>query len=94
MNPSRPLPRLAFASGHLAPSTREIAEEVPVAFTYRGSTQAVMMASPADLEDFAYGFTLNEGIVTQPQDILSVTRKKPAAASISRSNSPATTRPR
>ena len=73
MNPSRPLPRLTFASGRLAPSTREIAEEVPVAFTYRGSTQAVMMASPADLEDFAYGFTLNEGIVARRQDILSVT---------------------
>ncbi|HWU62402.1 MAG TPA: formate dehydrogenase accessory sulfurtransferase FdhD [Ensifer sp.] len=72
MNPSRPLPRLAFASGRLAKSTREIAEEVPVAFTYRGSTQAVMMASPADLEDFAHGFTLNEGIVTQPENILSV----------------------
>ncbi len=76
MNPSRPLPRLAFTSGHLAPSTREIAEEVPVAFTYRGSTQAVMMASPADLEDFAFGFTLNEGIVARPEDILSVTAEE------------------
>ena len=76
MNPSHPLPRLAFAAGHFAPSTREIAEEVPVAFTYRGSTQAVMMASPADLEDFAYGFTLNEGIVARPEDILSVTTEE------------------
>jgi FdhD protein len=76
MNPSRPLPRTTFAAGGFATSTREIAEEVPVAFTYRGSTQAVMMASPTDLEDFAYGFTLNEGIVARPQDILSVTTEE------------------
>ncbi|MET3614467.1 FdhD protein [Rhizobium aquaticum] len=76
MNPSHPLPRTTFAAGRFAPSTREIAEEVPVAFTYRGSTQAVMMASPSDLEDFAYGFTLNEGIVARPEDILSVTSEE------------------
>ena len=76
MNPSRPLPRIAFAADRFAPSTREIAEEVPVALTYRGSTQAVMMASPSDLEDFAYGFTLNEGIVARPEDILSVTTEE------------------
>ncbi len=74
--PLRPPPRLAFTAGNLTQSTREIAEEVPVAFTYRGSTQAVMMASPSDLEDFAYGFTLNEGIVARPQDILSVTAEE------------------
>ena len=76
MNPSRPFPRTTFTAGRFAPSTREIAEEVPVALTYRGSTQAVMMASPSDLEDFAYGFTLNEGIVAQPGDILSVTAEE------------------
>jgi FdhD protein len=76
MKPSQPLPRLTYTAGRFAPSTREIAEEVPVALTYRGSTQAVMMASPSDLEDFAYGFTLNEGIVARPEDILSVTREE------------------
>lgn len=76
MNPSRPLPRIAYAHGKLTSSTREIAEEVPIALTYRGSTQAVMMASPSDLEDFAYGFTLNECIVARPADILSVTTEE------------------
>jgi FdhD protein len=73
MDASRQVQHLAFRSGELSPAEREVASEVPVAFTYRGSTQAVMMASPADLEDFAYGFTLNEGIVARPEDILSLT---------------------
>jgi FdhD protein len=41
-----------------------LAREVAVALSFNGSTQAVMMATPADLTDFAYGFALTEGIAT------------------------------
>ncbi len=51
---------------------RAVPEETPVALSYNGTTQAVMMASPGDLEDFAVGFTLTEGLAERPDEIRSI----------------------
>ena len=46
-----------------------LAQEVPVALVYNGISHVVMMASPKDLEWFAMGFSLSEGIIATPADI-------------------------
>lgn len=52
-----------------APGLRNVADEKPLALTYQGSTFAVMMGSPADLVDFAYGFSFAERIIERPCDV-------------------------
>ncbi len=48
---------------------RWVPEEVPIALVFDGSTHAVMMASPTDLEDFLIGFAITEGIIASAADI-------------------------
>jgi FdhD protein len=49
-----------------------VAQEVPVALVFNGISHAVMMASPADLEDFALGFSLTEGLLTNASELYGV----------------------
>ncbi len=70
MQGTRPVPRLAFGARTL-PGERLLPEERAVALSFNGSTQAVMMATPADLVDFAHGFALTEGIA-RPEEIEAV----------------------
>ncbi|SMX38194.1 formate dehydrogenase accessory sulfurtransferase FdhD [Octadecabacter ascidiaceicola] len=49
------------SNGRAVTASRSLPEEVPVALVYNGTTQAVMMATPCDLEDFGRGFTRTEG---------------------------------
>jgi FdhD protein len=56
-------------NGAVDPVACATAEEVPVAFSYGGVAYAVMMATPSDVEDFAVGFSVTEGIAAMPSDI-------------------------
>ncbi|GLS23164.1 sulfurtransferase FdhD [Labrys miyagiensis] len=69
LSPARPVSRLAWREGVLTPGERTIPEETAVSLVYDGGSHAVMMASPSDLKDFAYGFSLTEGIIASPGDI-------------------------
>lgn len=55
-----------LSDGSTRKITREWVPEVPVALEFNGLAYAVMMATPADLEDFVRGFALTEGLVSEP----------------------------
>jgi FdhD protein len=52
-----------------SPCGRDVAEEVPLAISYNGFAHAVMMGTPRDLEDFATGFSMAEGVISRLDDI-------------------------
>ena len=68
----RTVPRQVWREGGSSFSSRSIPEETAVALTYNGGTYAVMMATPQDLEDFAVGFSLSEGVINSYADIESL----------------------
>lgn len=67
--PSYRAPCLAWRNGEVSAKVRPVPEETAVAFTFNGTAHAVMMATPADLEDFAFGFAITEGLIESPGEV-------------------------
>jgi FdhD protein len=61
-----------WVRGSIARTTDFVAEERPVALVYHDVPHVVMLATPADLEDYAVGFTLSEGLVASVDEIRGV----------------------
>jgi len=58
--------------GEPLPCEDMLVEEVPIALVYNGISHAVMLASPLDLEDFAVGFSLTEGLVQHVGEVYEI----------------------
>jgi FdhD protein len=61
-----------WLQGATTHTSDQVAEEVPVALIYHNVPHVVMLATPADFEDYAVGFTLSEGLVAHPDEIREV----------------------
>ena len=61
-----------WKDNRLVETTDCLAEEVPIALVYNGVSHAVMLATPQDLEDFALGFSLTEGILQNKSELYDV----------------------
>jgi len=72
MTVSRKVPVSNWKAGDHSIRDDEIAAEVPVALTYNKHSHVVMMVTPNALEDFAVGFSLTEGIIDRPSDVLDI----------------------
>jgi len=69
-----------WSRGATTHTTDLVAEEVPVALVYHDVPHVVMLATPADLEDYAVGFTLSEGLVARFDEIRGVEVRRGAAS--------------
>ena len=67
---TRTVGRLTWSSGDITEDRDEVVRECPVALVYNGVSHVVMMVTPVDLEDFALGFSLSEGILGGPEQLL------------------------
>ena len=61
-----------WAQGATTHTTDQVAEEIPVAIVFHNVPHVVMLATPANFEDFAVGFTLSEGLVARADEIREV----------------------
>lgn len=63
---------MRWKNEEMVTTTDQLAEEVPIALVYNGVSHAVMLATPQDLEDFALGFSLTEGILQNQSELYEV----------------------
>ncbi len=75
-----------WADGTSRTIKRDWVPEVPVALEFNGLAYAVMMASPACMEDFALGFALTEGLAQKPSDLSDIAVAKVEKGWIVRAN--------
>ena len=79
-----PAVEVMHATGEERTLDRPLAVEMPVAFEVNGVAYAVMMATPTDLEDYATGFALAEGMIAQAGDIVDLSIHATAEACVVR----------
>ena len=84
MSQSRDAGIACLPDGTRVPVSRSFVPEVPVALEFNGIAYAVMMATPADLEDFATGFALTEGLAATASAITGIAIAEVAAGWIVR----------
>jgi FdhD protein len=77
--PTARMPVSQLRSGVWSGAEDELAEEVPVALEYNGVSHAVMLATPADIAEFALGFSLSEGIIGSAREFYGVEMEESAA---------------
>lgn len=70
MSVSRQVKVINWTRNHTGSSEDEVVVEVPVALSYNKRSHVVMMVTPKALTDFAIGFSLTEGIIDKPEDVL------------------------
>ncbi len=58
-----------WRDGKMQERPEQIVEETPVVLVYNGIPHVVMMATPADLEDFLLGFSVTEELIRTPADL-------------------------
>lgn len=69
--PAHTLEVLRWKDGYQS-AVDQVAEETPIGLEYNGTPHVVMLATPADLKDFALGFSLSEGIISNASEVKSI----------------------